>query len=169
MTDAEEHKPLLDDRQAERFARQIILPEVGARGQARLCSSRVAIVGTGPGADAARAYLEAAGVAVPTAPYVGRVDGLVITDVLRARERGALPPCAAESPVSWYSLAGTTLHAGTTTASLARTVCTNAPSSSEGRAASLALHRLGGCDAAAAMLAALLGWSPSGESHSVEL
>lgn len=52
----------LDDEQIERYSRQLILKEVGPRGQKRLGAARVAIIGTGVAADRVIAYLAAAGV-----------------------------------------------------------------------------------------------------------
>lgn len=52
----------LDDAQIERYSRQIILAEVGPRGQARLAQARVAIDAVGPAAERVVAYLAAAGV-----------------------------------------------------------------------------------------------------------
>ncbi len=52
----------LDDERIERYSRQLILQEVGPRGQERLGAARVAIVGTGLAAAHVVAYLAAAGV-----------------------------------------------------------------------------------------------------------
>jgi hypothetical protein len=52
----------LTDAQVERYSRQIILPEVGGRGQERLLAARVAIGGGGPSADAAALLLGRAGI-----------------------------------------------------------------------------------------------------------
>jgi hypothetical protein len=54
---------ILDDAQVERWSRQIVLPEVGARGQARLLAARVVVAGEDPAAAHARTLLERAGVA----------------------------------------------------------------------------------------------------------
>lgn len=54
--------PLLTGEQMERYSRQIRLAEVGVRGQARLLSSKVAIVGAGGLGSPAAIYLAAAGV-----------------------------------------------------------------------------------------------------------
>jgi len=43
---------MLTDAQIERYGRQIILPEVGGRGQERLLAARVAVAGAGPAATA---------------------------------------------------------------------------------------------------------------------
>jgi molybdopterin/thiamine biosynthesis adenylyltransferase len=52
----------LSDEQIERYSRQLILAEVGPRGQERLGAARVAVVGTGAAAERVVAYLAAAGV-----------------------------------------------------------------------------------------------------------
>lgn len=63
---------MLTDEQVERFSRQIILPEVGARGQQRLLMASVLIVGEGDAASQCALALERAGVGcvrlVKTAP-----------------------------------------------------------------------------------------------------
>jgi hypothetical protein len=58
----------LDDAQVERYSRQLILQEIGPRGQARLMQSRVAITVTGPAAERATAYLAAAGIGTLALP-----------------------------------------------------------------------------------------------------
>jgi hypothetical protein len=54
----------LGERQIERWARQIILPEVGGRGQARLLEATAAVVGDGPAARFAADLLARAGLRV---------------------------------------------------------------------------------------------------------
>jgi len=56
----------LTDDQIERYSRQIVLPEVGGRGQERLLQTVVAFVGDGEVAGVALHYLAAAG--------IGRID-----------------------------------------------------------------------------------------------
>lgn len=53
---------MLSETQIERYSRQIILPQVGGRGQARLLSATVTICGSGELAATAGVYLAAAGV-----------------------------------------------------------------------------------------------------------
>jgi adenylyltransferase/sulfurtransferase len=64
---------LLSEEQIHRYARHIVLPEVGGKGQARLLSARVALVGAGGLGSAAALYLAAAGVGA-----LGIVDGDVV-------------------------------------------------------------------------------------------
>jgi len=53
---------ILTDAQIERYSRQIILPEVGSRGQERLLAASVAVAGNGTAARTAALYLAAAGI-----------------------------------------------------------------------------------------------------------
>ncbi len=53
---------MLSDAQVERYSRQIVLPEVGGRGQERILASSVSIHGEGDAARTCASYLAAAGV-----------------------------------------------------------------------------------------------------------
>lgn len=53
---------MLDDADIARWSRQILLPEVGGRGQERLLAARIAVVGDGPLAAVARDLLARSGV-----------------------------------------------------------------------------------------------------------
>jgi hypothetical protein len=59
---------MLSDAQIERWSRQIVLPEVGARGQERLCAARAAVRGAGAAAAVAADLLARAGVQVTCDP-----------------------------------------------------------------------------------------------------
>ena len=52
---------MLSDAQIERFGRQVLLPEVGGRGQERLLVARVRVVGTGTAAELAALLVGRAG------------------------------------------------------------------------------------------------------------
>jgi len=64
----------LSDRQLERYARHIVLPELGGEGQRRLLAARVAVVGAGGIGCPALQYLAAAGVGAITLVDPDRVD-----------------------------------------------------------------------------------------------
>ncbi|HME90772.1 MAG TPA: ThiF family adenylyltransferase, partial [Myxococcaceae bacterium] len=51
----------LSEEQVQRYSRQILLAEVGGRGQERLLASGVELTGAGPAQTTAAAYLAAAG------------------------------------------------------------------------------------------------------------
>jgi len=53
---------MLTDEQIDRYSRQIILPQVGGKGQERLLQAKVLVVGTGEAQISALLYLAAAGV-----------------------------------------------------------------------------------------------------------
>jgi len=55
---------MLDDAAIERFSRQILLPEVGGRGQERLCATVVTVRGAGDASAFAATLLQAAGMRV---------------------------------------------------------------------------------------------------------
>lgn len=65
---------MLNDQQIERYSRHIILPEVGARGQERLLSAAVAVVGDGHHAATAALYLAAGGIGVLAVSEAMRAD-----------------------------------------------------------------------------------------------
>ncbi len=62
--------PLLSDEQMERYARQIILDEIGIAGQRTLLDSRVLVIGAGGLGSPVALYLAAAGIGT-----IGIVDG----------------------------------------------------------------------------------------------
>jgi hypothetical protein len=65
---------MLSQAEIERWSRQIVLPEVGARGQERLCAARVAVWGTGAAAAVAADLLARAGVTVTREPAAVVLD-----------------------------------------------------------------------------------------------
>jgi molybdopterin/thiamine biosynthesis adenylyltransferase len=99
---------MLSDALVERYSRQILLPEVGGRGQERLCAARVTVTGGGDAGAFAATLLAGAGAAV--AIEAGPPDELRVTTAatagVRARFHGSaavvatLPgmPCVACLP-----------------------------------------------------------------------
>jgi len=169
MTGGDVPKPLLSDRDTARYARQIIVPDVGAKGQARLRASTAAILGEGPGALAARDYLAAAGLTIARPPYSRPVDCVVVTDCDLASTPLALPLATPDAPFAWYALDGTALTGGVTTSSGFGATALRPRARRRGDAAAVALHRVGGADAAASAIAALLEWTRPPEAHEIRL
>jgi hypothetical protein len=71
---------VLDDASLQRYARQVLLPEIGERGQVALCSRHAAVGGESAAARAlCRVYLERAGVTVrEDAPHAVVVPVMVV-------------------------------------------------------------------------------------------
>jgi len=65
----------LDERQVDLFSRQILLREVGGKGQERLLASRVLVLGSGPAAETAATYLAGAGVGTLGVEDAGGASG----------------------------------------------------------------------------------------------
>jgi hypothetical protein len=77
---------MLSDEQVERWSRQILLPEVGGRGQLRLLEARVGVSGGGPGVALCVDLLARAGVHVADG-VPERAD--VLVDLDAGHELGA--------------------------------------------------------------------------------
>jgi hypothetical protein len=84
----------LSEAQIERYSRQILLPEVGGRGQMRLLAARAAIVGSGPAATGAAVLLGRAGVGA--LELAGVDEGLPELAPECRIERVATPSAAAD-------------------------------------------------------------------------
>jgi hypothetical protein len=91
---------LLDDDQVERYARQIVVPGIGAAGQEKLLHSTVLVVGHPRGCATAALYLRAAGVTVSA--QAGDADLVVVCDrsVIDESELSAMADLG--KPVCWY-------------------------------------------------------------------
>jgi adenylyltransferase/sulfurtransferase len=83
----------LSDPQIERYSRQILLPEVGGRGQERLLAARVAVLGTGPAAGTAATLLGRAGVgSLQVAPSLALQELSPDCSVTRGARADAVTP-----------------------------------------------------------------------------
>jgi len=93
---------MLTDAQIERYSRQILIPELSGRGQAKLLASSVAIHGQGVAAATATTYLAAAGIrclavspSVPAAPRMENPDTRIVPwETTRAHTAYASLPVA---------------------------------------------------------------------------
>jgi len=93
---------MLTDAQIERWSRQILLPDVGGRGQVRMLAARLGVLGGGLAAEVAVDLLRRAG--VPVACGVVPQDAEVVVDL----DDGdvALPVAAPDTPVVRGRVAG---------------------------------------------------------------
>lgn len=64
---------VLTEKQRERYARQLCMPEIGPAGQEKLFSSKVLVIGAGGLGSPAALYLAAAGVGT-----IGLVDSDIV-------------------------------------------------------------------------------------------
>lgn len=71
---ADEPKPKLSDAEIERYARHLVLPEIGGPGQQKLKAARVLVVGAGGLGSPVITYLAAAGIGT-----IGVVDDDVVS------------------------------------------------------------------------------------------
>src|SRR5262249_6579109 len=94
---------MLTDAQIERWSRQILLPDVGGRGQVRILSARLGVLGDGLAAEVAVDLLRRAG--VPVAHGVVPRDAEVVVDL----DDGdvALPAATPQTPLVRGRVAGT--------------------------------------------------------------
>jgi hypothetical protein len=158
----------LSEDQVERFARQIIVPGVGAERQLRLCAARVFVDGHPEGRRIATQYLRAAGVTVYVATTPPpRLDCVVLAGA-GDLSSGRIRTLTAASPlVAWYTVDGRIICGGLASSSFSMreaVLSRNEPDLLRGKM----LHRIAGADVATTVVAALLGWMQPGESFELE-
>ena len=159
----------LSEYQIERFARQIIVPGVGAEGQMRLCAAEVFVDGHPEGARVATQYLRAAGVRVGSATNPpSHLDCVVLAGA------GSLPTDRVQllihsAPLlAWYALVEHGIRGGLANASRGLSHLSPPVAAPAAHGITMA-HRIAGADVAATAVAALLGWIEVGDSYEVEL
>jgi hypothetical protein len=142
---------LLDDASIERYARQIVVPGIGAAGQEKLLQSVVILAGHPRGCRTAALYLEAAGVTL--AADSPAPSAIVIANPSTTDDATLDFLTAKAAPVCWYEadedgfVSG--VHPG---APLPRRT-----GRSDTGAALDAVHDAGACAAAALACAVILG------------
>ncbi len=95
----------LEDEQIERYARHLVLPEIGEEGQLKLLQSRVLVIGAGGLGSPLLLYLAAAGVGT-----IGVIDDDAVdlsnlqrqiahdTSLVSTTTRSTFPTCKGRSP-----------------------------------------------------------------------
>jgi hypothetical protein len=94
---------MLDDEAIERYARQVVVPGIGASGQERLMGTTVRIVGHPRGIAQAGLYLAAAGLRVSEEESPSP-DLLLIADIDSLPESLLAQAYSLGIPVCWYAL-----------------------------------------------------------------
>jgi hypothetical protein len=155
----------LGDSQLERYARQVIIPGVGADGQERLLASRVLVVGYARERAVATEYLAGSGVNVCMAAD-DSIDCILACRLDTVSDDELARLGTQDAALVWYNLAGRELAAGSverfdgSRPARVRSVPPEARSPEE-----TALGSLAACDAAASTIALLLGWQDEHESR----
>jgi hypothetical protein len=88
---------LLTEAQVTRYARQLLLPEIGGLGQEAILSARVSLRGTGAALEAAALYLSAAGVAA----VASEEHASWVVDGVGAGRAGGGLPCG-DCLATWF-------------------------------------------------------------------
>jgi len=149
---------VLGDDAIARYARQIVVPGIGAAGQRKLLSSTVLLLGNERGCDQARLYLRAAGVRVvrPVTPGGDEnADVVVVADATALEERMRRNLLERDTPICWYVVEDDAFTAGVhPTAPLPHSRIASVVSP---MAAGEAVHDAAACDAASAACAILIG------------
>ena len=100
----------------ERFARHIVLPEVGTRGQRRLLQTVCAVTGDDAGAAAVRRYARACGLRVTDAwPPHGaddKPDVVVVVEPATVGDAALRRALALDVPLVWFATTPTGFRAG---------------------------------------------------------
>ncbi|TFH24697.1 MAG: hypothetical protein E4H03_02935 [Myxococcales bacterium] len=162
----------LSNTDIDRFSRQIIIPGLGATGQACLMASSVFVVGDGPASALARSYARAAGLQIAKDPASANCSVVGIEDRLTAEQQGCLEN--ARSPIVWYRVDGAELRAGVVErvedlATSAKPSTDTAAAQPTDEAARRAMLAVAACDAIASTIGLLLGWAHADEDHRVRL
>ena len=147
---------MLDDDAIARYARQIVIPGVGAAGQQKLLASTVLVAGDPRGRDQAALYLRAAGVRVVLwpGPAGSAIDLAIVADTHALDESARRELLELGKPVCWYTTDATGFTSGVHPG-------LPLPADDEGAPAPSScppeLHDAAACDAASVACAILVG------------
>jgi hypothetical protein len=153
---------LLDDAAIERYARQIIVPGIGAAGQETLLRSNVLVVGHPRGCATASLYLRAAGVRLVS--EVDQANVIIVADANAAGLSLHTRVTASKAPACWY-----TISDGVFVAGLHPHSPLPPPEAGTVGAGDSPLHDVAACDAASAACALLIGIERDAGPHRFEV
>jgi len=162
----------LSDAEVERYARQLVIPELGIEGQTRLLECRVAVFGDPAGVCQATTYLRASGVGTVVEEALPEVDLILIAGT-EAVEPECLKDLFSLGPsVVWYAAGGEGFTTGFRSPGSVQPSPAGRRRELPGRShqwKSGATHAVAACDASARTIAALLGWPGAGGPGEVVL
>lgn len=169
MKDSPQPQLPLSDSDVERYSRQVIVPEVGAAGQAKLLAASVAVAGNRLGVAQASRYLAASGMRTIAYSGVEAADCYVFAGIDEVEARARDLVLGRQASLAWYAIQGSTITSGSDCAS-ARAHFGKARRPDPASAApSPDLHAVAGCDAAAVAIALVLGWNNLERDTEVDL
>ncbi|MEE8312308.1 MAG: hypothetical protein V3R77_08625 [Candidatus Binatia bacterium] len=163
----------LSDADVELFSRQIIIPGLGATGQARLMASSVFVLGDDPASTFARRYARAAGLQIAKDPASASCSVVGIETRLTTEQRNRLE--RARSPILWYRVDRDGLHAGVVhrvadlASSFTPSTLVAAATEPTDEAPRRAMLAVAACDAIASVIGLLLDWPGADDDHAVRL
>jgi hypothetical protein len=143
----------LTDPEIDRYSRQIIVPGIGASGQARLCAARIAIVGAEAGVRVATLYGRALGATV--VPLGEAADIIIVAGSAALAAEASAESAKADCPIVWYSADERRIAAGVVQPP---DVLDASVFSAAAAAASDVMHAIAAGDAVATAAAVILGW-----------
>lgn len=154
----------LTDEQIDRFARQIIVPGIGAVGQERLCATRVRVHGDPTGCRYVEAYARAVGMQISA----GEADYQVLAGTA-ATTHSPASEHRQPAATAWYRLTarGWTSGLGRSCEPTGRLPVEGPPTSEISVAANEALHAAAAADTINTLVARVLGWKSGDEVHEV--
>jgi len=155
---------VLTDSEIERYSRQIIVPGLGANGQARLCAARIAVLGNEAGGRIATLYARALGCSIVPADVPA--DVVIVAGSADLDDGTVAMLAGAGCPIVWYSLAGAQISSGVITP----------PDVFDPRTlrdarvpATDVVHAIAACDAVSTAAALILGWDDVEAANAVAL
>lgn len=102
---------MLGDDDLERYARQIVVPGIGAAGQARICSSRVVVTGDPEGVACTERYARAVGFRTGS-HEAGPVACVLVAGASALDRRSPDSLLGLHCPTLWYELSPTGIRTG---------------------------------------------------------
>jgi hypothetical protein len=158
----------LTDTEVDWFARQIVIPGIGAIGQEKLVNASIAVCGNLIAVEEATSCAQAAG---PEVVHVTAAETLscIVAAGLDELDPETISQLAARTvPLVWYTLSRSVLRGGVLYPGDELPKQDSSESINEAHRPLNAEHRLAACDAIGTAICLILGW-PAPEPFEVDL